>query len=114
MNEVLGDILRMIQVKDTEDNRDHLRVLLKAFMIYSAREEKYHGGWRSLGWLGNVSDLLRKAARARAMFWIGSHVPMEITQDMMPNDDDPAQDLFDAINYAAFTVRNANAGNRTG
>lgn len=75
----------------TEDMRDHLRVLMDAFDIYVEREATHAALWKEYGAGDTAFHLKSKALRVL---------------NNVENEDD----ALDAINYAAFTVRNVRAG----
>jgi hypothetical protein len=102
--------------------KEHEAVLMEALAIYRERNAKYGDAWRRSGWRGTLTDLRRKIERAWSFLWNaepGERVEVTAFQDKdpsyvagegMPDFDD----VFDIINYAAFTIRAGREGNRDG
>lgn len=90
---------------------------MEALAIYRERNAKYGDAWRRSGWRGTLTDLRRKIERAWSFLWHAEPVKM-VTIDSEPGDPHPQDpdfdDVFDIINYAAFTIRAGREGNRDG
>ena len=80
-------------VATTENEREQLAVYMEAFMIFQHREDKYHSLWKEYGVSDTTHHLKSKALRVYALAG-----------------EDITDDALDAINYAAFSIRNARAG----
>ena len=89
---------------DTHSEHDQLRVLLNAASLFAERNEGYRDNWKRQGWRGSLFKLRLKVERAWDVLWAW---PLDEDE---PNPDD----LLDAINYAAFAVRQLRDGDRDG
>lgn len=78
----------------------------RAIAIFASREDRYRNGWQARGWKGNMADISRKADRMKSMFWKGDYDPS--------SGGDVLDDAYDLLNYVAFFLRNAGAGNKFG
>lgn len=82
------------------------RILMKALAIYEERNEKYNDNWRRFGWRGCLFRLRERVERAWDHLW---------GYDLAAVPDPPdLDDLYDLINFAAFTIRAVEEGNRDG
>ncbi len=105
----------------SQSNDEQAQIFKEAMDIYRERNAKYGDAWRRSGWRGTLTDLRRKIERAWSFLWSAEpHDKVEITQmgSSEPEyaDGDPVDvdDLFDIINYAAFSIRAVREGNRDG
>lgn len=95
-------IYRLFPLDELDD--DDLAVFIKmlgAFEIYLARNGKYKGLWKTMGWKDSVHHILSKAARIKRMMWEGDDV-------------DDVDSIVDLINYCCFALINIEDGNKTG
>lgn len=79
----------------------HLNVMCEALVVHGERSAAYGDHWRENGALDNLNHGIRKLRRQRAILEAGSG------EGFAKGGDD---DAIDAINYAAFAVRNMRNG----
>lgn len=96
-DEALGFILRELCLKDTRENRAQLAVLAEAMGIYQERESVRGGLWKAAGAKDSAHHL---ASKSRRITYALDHATPTAVID----------DGLDAVNYAAFAVRNVRAG----
>lgn len=109
-NEELNDVLDLMGVDLTDDNREHLDVLLECFDLYTARSENYGQVWKNYGALNNLVRSASKVDRLMETWWHGR--PPESAHPAMHKDS--LDDALDAVSYLTFFIRSARAGNLTG
>lgn len=90
---------------DTNSELDQLRVLLNAASLFAERNGAYNDNWRRQGWRGSLFKLRLKVERAWDVLWAW---PLDCEEQPSPDD------LLDAINYAAFAIRQLRDGDRDG
>jgi hypothetical protein len=80
-------------------------VMRRAVMIHVERNKLYHDNWRRFGWRGCLFRLRERTERAWDGLWDApaQEPPLEIVDD-----------LLDLINFAAYTIRAIEEGNRDG
>ena len=88
--------------------REHEQVLLRALAIYKERNAGYRDRWKDYGWRGSLFQVRIRAERAWTTLWNASGDSLNTDPDKKIND------LIDLINYAVFTIRNIEVGNRDG
>lgn len=93
----LTKCLRELGLDDTEDNREQLLVMAEALGLYQEREAVRHGLWKKSGAKDCAHNLKHKGLR----------VAFASEQDAI---EAAVDDALDAVNYAAFYVRNVRAG----
>lgn len=84
-------------------NSDHMKVLLRANRVYESKNRAYSDVWKNYGWRGCLMHLRTCVERA----WNSLY-------SAPPGATVRVDNLIDAINYAAFAVRNMDEGNRDG
>lgn len=97
--------------------KEQEEVMMEALTIYKERNAKYGDAWRRSGWRGTLTDLRRKIERAWTFLWHAEPVkPMDrsVGEDAQRQAESEIDDLFDIINYAAFSIRAHREGNRDG
>jgi hypothetical protein len=99
--------------------KEQEQVLLVALAIYRERNAKYGDAWRRSGWRGTLTDLRRKIERAWAFLWNAEPRVMPPITDVegdpaAPEGSTEIDDLYDIINYAAFSIRAYQEANRDG
>lgn len=105
----IGNILTVMGMTRIETNMDQVAVLLASLKIFDDRNNgRYHDLWRQYGAADTLMHLRHKQMRAQQLL-AGEVVWPD--EGWAPDDLD---DLFDAINYGVFTIRNALEGNRGG
>lgn len=92
----------------TDEDYDHLRVLLEAFDIYLDRNAKHGSLWKKFGWMDSIVSVRGKAARTVQQWWgdLGSTRRGGMSADL----DDP----IDLINFCVFLINNVRAENKWG
>lgn len=80
-----------------------VNVFNESLRIFKSRNQEHRDSWRQEGWRGCVSNVRRKAVRAWDNLW-------HADKDKAANVDD----LYDVINYCAFTIISAWEQNRDG
>lgn len=94
-DERASEALRAIGVEEpTQDEINHMAVLIHAFRIYQEREGEYGAMWKESGFVRNMQDVDGKVAR------IKRGLTMNVIRDS----------TVDAINYAIFHLLNKEAG----
>jgi len=78
-----------------DNEREQLEVLMEAFVLFQAREQKYHSLWQQYGAVDSYHHMMSKSARCQ--FYLEG-----VTDD--------ESDPLDLINYSAFLIRNVRAG----
>lgn len=104
----------------TEDPsyRKQAELLAEALRIYGERNERYQDNWERGGWRGTLVRLRERVDRVWDVMW-------DADDDMpAPGYDIPGgrketraaakDDLLDLINFAVFTIRAMDEGNRDG
>lgn len=84
----------------TISDHEQLAVLLDAFVIYKERNDRYQDLWKEYGAADTAHHLKSKALRVGA----------ELGRTHEPGEAYDLDDAFDAVNYAAFTIRNVREG----
>lgn len=79
-------------------------VFAEAARLFGAKNLHYKDAWREQGWRGNLSRILEKAKRLRAMLWRGGNVLLN------GSNEHPRETLLDIINTAAFCIINMEDG----
>lgn len=90
-------VLSILGLEASDDNRDQLRVLAESMHLYQEREKVRGGLWKVSGAGDSAHNLKHKGLRVA---FASDQAMMEAALD----------DAHDAINYAAFFVRNVRAG----
>jgi hypothetical protein len=80
-------------------------VFARCLAIFRQRNTQHNDSWRREGWRGCLFNLRRKAERAWDYLW-NLETQSEVDRD--------ADDLYDAINYAALAILCLKEGNRDG
>jgi hypothetical protein len=78
-----------------DNEREQLEVLMEAFVLFQAREQKYQSLWQQYGAVDSYHHM--KSKTARCQFYLEG-----VTDD--------ESDPLDLINYSAFLIRNMRAG----
>lgn len=89
--------LKAIGIAATPDNIEQMQCLAEAMEIYQERERVRGGLWKEAGAKDSAHHLLSKARRVA--FAVEHDAPEAVYDDAL-----------DAVNYAAFAVRNMRAG----
>lgn len=92
---------------EDEGGKEHYGVMMRAFALYEERNEKYKDVWKSYGWRGCLMHLRTEVLRAWRVWWGAD-------PDHGNVDAKAVDGLLDLINYAVFTIRNIEHGNRDG
>lgn len=79
-------------------------VFAEAARLFETKNLTYQDSWRTQGWRGNLSRVLEKAGRLRAMLWRGGNVLLNGSKEH------PRETLLDIINTAAFLIINMDDG----
>jgi hypothetical protein len=90
--------------------QEQVDILIKAIKIYGKRNETYKDNWRRFGWRGCVFRLRERAERAFDGLWDADHRYNSQSDSIRAIEDD----LYDLINFAAFTIRAIRESNRDG
>lgn len=96
----LSEACFWLGVDSTEDNMEQMRVLAQAMVIYEEREAARGGLWKEAGAIDSAHHLKSKGMR---VFVAATH-PEEAGREA------GIDEAVDAVNYAAFFVRNYRAG----
>lgn len=96
----------------TDDNAEHLGVLLEAMDLYVERSEAYGQVWKQYGALNNLVRLATKVDRLMKVWW--HNVTSSKAGHPSAIHKSNLDDALDAINYDIFFVRAARLGNFTG
>ena len=82
-----------------------MKVFQDAFRIYQERQEQ-HGDqvWKASGWRGMLIDMRKKLDRLWFATWDADDETVELGLDS----------AYDLLNYTAFFIRQAQAGDRNG
>lgn len=91
------EALELLGLKSSENNVAQMQVLVEAMFIYEEREEARGGLWKEAGAKDSAHHLGSKARRIT--FAVEHNKPDAVVDDGL-----------DAVNYAAFAVRNVRAG----
>lgn len=84
-----------------------MNVLMHCARIYDQRSAAYGQVWRQHGALSNLLSAARKIDRLMEVWYHSPDGAKALHKDAL-------DDAYDAINYLAFFIRNAQAGNLTG
>lgn len=79
-------------------------VFAEAARLFETKNMTYQDSWRTQGWRGNLSRILEKAGRLRAMLWRGGNVLLSGSREH------PRETLLDIINTTAFAIINMDDG----
>lgn len=79
-------------------------VFAEAARLFATKNATYQDSWRTQGWRGNLSRILEKAGRLRAMLWRGGNVLLNGSKEH------PRETLLDIINTASFLIINMDDG----
>lgn len=77
----------------------HAAVLREAAELFDMKNASYQDSWREQGWRGNVSRILEKAKRIRALLWRQSVL-------LNGSKEHPRETLLDVINTCVFAIIN--------
>lgn len=99
--EKVNDALDILGLEVTEENCAQMQVLVEAMFIYQEREAVRGGLWKEAGAQDSAGHLRSKGMRVKHAI---DHAMPEAGLD----------DAHDAVNYAAFYVRNVRAGRLVG
>lgn len=88
---------------------DQNEVFEQCLQIHEGRSEAYGEVWRNYGAVSNLLSAARKVDRLMETWWDGM-----INGTAPSIHKDALDDAYDAINYLAFFIRNAQNGNFTG
>lgn len=80
------------------------RIFAEAADIVREKNSRYQDSWRAQGWLGNLSRILEKAGRLRAMLWV------PVSPLLNGEREHPRETAIDMINTLAFMVINMDDG----
>lgn len=106
---VANAFLEGIGLDGTEDNREHLDVLVRCLLTYSSREQVYGAAWRQYGAVSNVLSMARKVDRIMNEWWAAL-----VRGEVRDRDGEELDDAVDLINYTVFFLRNVRDGNISG
>lgn len=90
-------VLHILGLEPSDDNRDQLRIMAESLTVYEEREKVRGGLWKISGAGDSAHNLKHKGLRVA---FASDQAMMEAAVD----------DAHDAINYAAFFIRNVRAG----
>jgi hypothetical protein len=93
----LQEALTYLGFEGTDDELEHFTFLVMCMELYRKKDRKYGSAWKRLGMLNNVARLFTKVERVVAIFWDDREGP--------PYEERDVDDLYDAINYAVFCLR---------
>jgi hypothetical protein len=79
-------------------------IFAEAARLFETKNLTYQDSWRTQGWRGNLSRILEKAGRLRAMLWRGGNVLLNGSKEH------PRETLLDIINTSAFLIINMDDG----
>ena len=85
---------------------DLVRLFERCLNLVLEKNERYGNAWQAQGWYGNLSRILSKAARLKAMLWREHEKP-----GMNETVEDTALDL---INLTSFFLLNRATDNKFG
>lgn len=100
-----GPIGIRVEVRELSDSDRQKAILDHALRIYYIRNIHYKDNWRRFGWRGCLFRLRERTERAWDALW-------EQDSDAVP--EAVKDDLYDLINFAAFTLRAIEENNRDG
>ena len=96
--QMLTDVLEFLGLALSDTNREQLAVMLEALELFDERNVKYGDLWQEGGWQDSAAHLRSKAARVHSA-----------TKGTLLQPYNFIDDALDAMNYAAFYVRNVRA-----
>lgn len=96
-SEKVNDVLDILGLAVNEENCAQMQVLVESMFIYQEREAVRGGLWKMAGAMDSAGHLRSK----------GMRVKYAVDHDMPEAGVD---DAHDAVNYAAFYIRNVRAG----
>jgi hypothetical protein len=99
--------LEMLGFPPNEEMEEQFQVMLMALDVYEARSHSYGEVWKQYGALSNLLSVARKADRLMECWWHNPDGAAALSKDTL-------DDAYDLLNYAAFFIRNASAGNMNG
>lgn len=100
-------------VCDSFSEEEHITTLIAAARIYGERNAKYKDNWKKQGWRGGLFKLRLGVERAWDGLWDHPVKPREPWEQMKEREG-YIDDLYDAINQAAMTIRAVKDNNRDG
>jgi hypothetical protein len=89
-------VLQTLRIEKTETNIEQMKVMLEAFGIFMVRNSRYVDEWKRTGWRGMLFEARKKISRVWQVFWNGRQEKVGDSQ---------YDDVFDAINYMVFFIR---------
>ena|SRR5215831_14034319 len=93
--------------------RHQISIMIEASAIYGERNTLYKDNWKRFGWRGCLFRLRERVERAWDVLWDAD--PDTLDEEDETRDRHPVvDDLYDLINFAAFTIRAIEEGNRDG
>jgi hypothetical protein len=105
--ELISDVLAVAErCGASQEQLEHLSVLLSAFAVYVERNERHGSLWKKFGWMDSIVSVRGKAARC-VQQWYGPQ-----TLEGGPGAD--LDDAVDLINFAVFLIRNVQTNNKWG
>lgn len=81
----------------------HAAVLQEAADLFAMKNASYQDSWRDQGWRGNVSRVLEKCKRIRALLWRQSVL-------LNGSKEHPRETLLDIVNTCVFAIINMDDG----
>lgn len=96
-------ILELLEVEFTEDNYAIMSMFVRAYQIYIERSKVHGTAWKRRGALNNLVRAATKLERVEEVYWYPDNVPFD-------NIDLDLDDAFDALNYVAFFITQAERG----
>lgn len=79
-------------------------IFAEAARLFEAKNATYQDAWREQGWRGNLSRILEKTKRLRAMLWRGGNVLLN------GSNEHPRETLLDILNTCTFAIINMDDG----
>lgn len=73
-------------------------VFAEAARLFASKNVTYQDSWRTQGWRGNLSRILEKSGRLRAILWRGGNVLLNGGKEH------PRETALDMINTLAFMI----------
>jgi hypothetical protein len=84
------------------------RIFDEAAALCREKNATYQDSWRTQGWRGNLSRILEKSGRLRAMLWHGGNTLLSGEKEH------PRETSLDMINTLAFMIANIDDGKEWG
>jgi hypothetical protein len=110
--DIAGKTIEQKALATNDSNIKQLDVVLRALAIHDDRNVRYKDNWRRFGWRGCLFRLRERTERAWDALWEAPLPPAD--DEKFEGQDAVIDDLLDLINFAAYTIRAIEEGNRDG